>query len=117
MADYLYPNEYLTITEQRSIFALRNKMVAEIPSNFCSSENNKNKCICNKTEDIEHIYYCKILNKDEAKIKFEKLYSENAQQQKTILKRFEENMKTRNENLNKNEPCNPLDSLSSVVRG
>ena len=116
MADYLYPNEYLTITEQRSIFALRNKMVVEIPSNFCSSENNNYKCICNKTEDMNHIYNCKILNKDEPKIEFERVYSGKTEQQKTILKRFELNMKRRNENLNRNEPCDPLDPLSSAVR-
>ena len=66
-------------------------MVAEIPANFCSSENNKYKCICNKKEDIKHIYFCKILNKDEPEVK-----SENTQQQKIILKRFEDNIKTRN---------------------
>ena len=115
MADYLYPNEFLTITEQRSMFALRNKMVAEIPANFCSSENNRYTCICNKTEDIKHIYHCKILNKDEPMIKFEKLFGENTQQQKILLKRFEDNMKTRNENMMKNEPCDPMDPLSSVV--
>ena len=75
-----------------SIFALRNKMVAKIPANFCSSENNKYKCICNKKEDIKHIYYCKILNKDEPEIKFDRLFSENNKQQKIILKRFEDSI-------------------------
>ena len=66
---------------------------------------------------MKHIYNCKILNKDEPKVEFEQLYSENTQQQKIILKRFEGNMKTRNENLKRNEPCDPLDPLSSNVRG
>ena len=117
MADYMYPNDHLTITEQRSIFAIRNRMVAEVPANFCSNENNRHRCICKEKEDLQHIYNCKILNKDELKIEFEEIFNENLAKQKMIMKRFEENMKTRNENNNPtNEPCDPVDPLSFNVK-
>ena len=115
MADYLYPNDHLSITEQRSIFSIRNKMVADIPANFCSTENNKYKGICNKKEDIEHIYNCTILNNFEPQMEYEKIYSENIKEQKLIMKRLESNLKKRNELKNINEPCDPLDPLSSKV--
>ena len=44
---------------------------------------------------MNYIYSWKILNKDEPKIEFERVYSENTQQQETILKRYELNMKRR----------------------
>ena len=115
MADYLYPNDHLSITEQRSIFSIRNKMVADIPANFCSKENNRYKCICNKKEDIEHIYNCTILNNFEPQREYEKIYSENIKEQKLIMKRLESNLKKRNELKNINEPCDPLDPLYSNV--
>ena len=90
-------------------------MVADIPANFCSKEKNTNICICKMKEDIEHIYNCKILNKIEPKVKYEMIYSENINQQKLIMKRLEDNMKTRNEQKNLNEPCDPLDPLYSHV--
>ena len=117
MANYMYPNDNLTITEQRSIFAIRNRMVAEIPANFCSNENNRYTCICNKKEDIQHIYNCLILNKKEPIIEFKEIFNENITKQKAIVKRFEESMKFRNEKCNiKNEPCDPSDPLFSDVK-
>ena len=49
MADYLLPNNILTIHEQRQIFEIRNKM-SDIPSNFCSRDKNRSKCPCRDTE-------------------------------------------------------------------
>ena len=116
-ADYVYQNDHLTRTEQRSIFAIRSRMVTEIPANFCSNENNRCRCICKEKEDIQHIYNCKILNKNELKIEFEEIFNENLAKQKMIMKRFEENMKTRNENNNPtNEPCDPVDPLSFDIK-
>ena len=89
-------------------------MVAEIPANFCSKEKNEYECICNKKEDIEHIYNCTILN-FEPKLEYGKIYSENIKEQKMIMKRFESNMKKKNELQNDNEPCDPLDPLYSNV--
>ena len=59
MADYLLPNNQLTIEQQRKIFSIRNKMVKEISSNFTSRENNTSKCICQQKEDMFHRYTCK----------------------------------------------------------
>ena len=117
MADYLYPNENLTISEQRRMFAVRNKMILEIPSNFCSKENNTTKCICNEKENIEHIYNCKYLNKNEPKVQFENIYSENIPKQKEVLKRFENNLRIRNENKEtKMNHVIQLDPLSSICK-
>ena len=45
MADYLSPGyEKLTITDQRNIFAIRNRMV-EIPANF-NTDRNLEPCAC-----------------------------------------------------------------------
>ena len=55
MAQYLAPNKFLTIDEQRQLFAVRNRMV-DIPSNFCTKENNLSKCVCQEKEDMQHIY-------------------------------------------------------------
>ena len=65
---------------------------------FCSKVKNTNKCICNREEDIEHIYNCKILNKIEPKVEYEMIYSENINEQKNL-----------------NEPCDPLNPLYSHV--
>ena len=43
------------------------------------------------------------------------IYSDNINQQKLIMKRLENNMKTRNEQKILNEPCDPLDPLYSHV--
>ena len=79
-----------------------------------SKEKNVNKCICYQIEDIEHIYKCEILNTSEPKVKYEKIYCENINKQKTILKRFENNMEKRKLTLTptgqKDEPCDPSGS-------
>ena len=49
MAEYLKPNEELTIEQQRKQFKIRNRMV-DIPANF--SAKNTTKCICNEIEMI-----------------------------------------------------------------
>ena len=72
MAEYLLPNEELTIEEQRNIFEIRN-MMTNIPSNYISKKANTSRCICGKIEDIEHIYNCKKLNTKEQKVDYEKM--------------------------------------------
>ena len=89
--------------------------IADIPSNFSSKEYFTNECICNKNGDIEHFYNWTILNKIEPAEEYEKIYSENMKQQQLSMKRLENNMKTRNEQKNLNEPCDPLDPLYSHV--
>ena len=63
MADYLQLGyENLTITEQRSIFSIRNRMI-EIPANFQSGTKIE-KCRCGKNENMEHLYICEHLCED-----------------------------------------------------
>ena len=123
MSEYLFPNEEYTISEQKNIFEIRNNMT-DIPSNFCSKENNISKCFCNEKEDIEHIYYCVLLNKEHHEIKFEQIYSDNLSEQKKVMNRFEKNMERRNEykNISYKEESEPnhgiqLDPLSSAYVG
>ena len=53
MAEYLLPNNNLTIEEQRTIFSIRNRMVNNIPANFSSKKENTSKCTCGESEDID----------------------------------------------------------------
>ena len=102
MAQYLLPNKNLTIDEQRELFAVRNRMV-DIPSNFSTKENNLSKCVCQQKEDMQHIYICEYLNTEEPKETFEKLFSKNVKRESSVFERFENNMKIREEYLNKND--------------
>ena len=93
-AEYLLPNNEITIEEQRKIFAIRNRMI-DIPANFIAKEKNDNKCFCNKIEDMKHIYECKLLNKRGPDTKFELIYHGTIAEQKKILKRVEQNLEIR----------------------
>ena len=64
MAEYLLPNEELTVENQREIFEIRNRMV-NIPSNFKSEKESKETCICGEKETMEHLFYCKQINIEE----------------------------------------------------
>ena len=91
MANYLQPYiSNLSITEKQEIFSLRNSMV-NIPTNFGIEEN----CQCGKLESTKHIYECKIFNEEEAKEKYEEIYSEKIGQIRNIYMRYKENMKNR----------------------
>ena len=100
MSEYLLPNEYLKIEEQRRLFEMRNRMV-DIPSIFLKSENNKSKCMCGKIEDIQHIYECENLNIERIEVCYEKIFTGNTEEQRKILKRFEQSVKNR-ENIQRN---------------
>ena len=116
MADYLSPMCDSTIDVKRDIFKIRNRM-ANIPNNFSS---NKCECICGYTdENMKYIYSCKLLRSDEAETEYENVYSNNIEKILEVQKRFDENMKKR-ENLLKEiedkeklvshaiQPCDPL---------
>ena len=47
---------------------------------------------------MEHIYLCKILNKEEEQLPYKQIFNGNIGEQITIFKRFQKNMKER-ENL------------------
>ena len=117
----MLPNEKFEISEQKSIYAIRNKMT-DIPSNLCSEEKNTSKCPCKTTENMKHIYYCKLLNKDKPELKYEEIFSENLEKQRIVLTRFEENLEKRKEYqiLSENKTNEPnhgiqLDPLSSAL--
>ena len=71
--------------------------MVKIPSNFISRDKNTNKCICNKIEDMEHIYECQYLNEESPDVTFDYIFHGNISEQKKVLKRFEHNMDKRSE--------------------
>ena len=99
MSDYLAPITALTISEKQEMFAIKNRMV-QISYNF---PNNKKieTCLCGQEENMEHIYLCKILNKEtEQLIPYKKIFNGNIREQITIFKIFQKNMKEREKYLN-----------------
>ena len=93
MAEYLLPNDNLTIEEQRTIFSIRNRMVNDIPANFSSKKENTAKCTCGESEDMEHVYSCKYLNIKEPAEEYYKIFSGNTGEQRTVLQRFNNHRK------------------------
>ena len=75
MDEYLLPeNKLLTIEEKQRLFEIKHRMT-KIPSNF--SNNIKFTCVCGNEENMEHIYYCKILSEEKEKtLKFDKIITE-----------------------------------------
>ena len=102
----------MNIEDQRTIFAIRNKMII-IPSNFVSKENNIIKCICQNIEEMKHIYECQYLNKTKPDIQYEAIFNGTIHEQKKVLKRFENSLENR-ERFLKTKPnhaildCDPL---------
>ena len=74
MADYLLPeNKDLSISQKQQLFAVKNRMVT-IPANFPKPKT-EYICQCGSKEDMEHIFYCSILNEGRKNdLKYEKLY-------------------------------------------
>ena len=54
---------------------------------------------------MNHIYSCRILNKEEIIISYENIYNGNIFNQRKVLTRFEANMKTRNNMKLSKVPC------------
>ena len=75
------------------MFAMRNKMT-NIPANY-NRNMEQEKCVCDKLEDMSHIYECKILNSDEVCTKYENIYSDNIENIQKVYKRFKINMNKR----------------------
>ena len=99
MADYLMPNpENLSIDDKRSIFEIRNRMVA-LPNNF-SKERTKKLFTCGNIENMEHVYLCTNLNKENAKISYESIFKDDVAKQLEVSKRFKLNFEQRRKNIN-----------------
>lgn len=93
-AEYLLPDNNLTIINKRRMFLIRNRML-DIPSNFSSNKNkNKNNefnCFCGNFKDMKHIYECQLLNIEEPSEKYEHIFTGNIEQQIIVLRRFDNN--------------------------
>jgi hypothetical protein len=70
-------------------------LMVDIPSNFSSAEENEQKCECQKSENMDHIYYCEMLNQNKPEEIHEKIFHGRLDQQISVLQRFEENFKKR----------------------
>ena len=74
---------------------MRIKMTT-IPNNYLQKRQ-KLKCVCGEDEEMEHIYQCKILNKNKkTEIRYEEIYGNNLYKQIEIMKIFEVNLERRN---------------------
>ena len=113
MSEYLLPsNQELTINGKRKLFAVRNGMI-DIPSNFPNT-NVKPICICGQTENLIHIYNCKLLGKTKKEEFFEKIFTGSIRQQLKVFNQLEENLEKREQILaSQNLPCDPSDPLYS----
>ena len=98
MAEYLLPNDEVSISEQRYIFSIRNRMI-KIENNYRGTKN-KITCFCGEFEDMNHIYDCKMFDiKNEERLPYENIFGEDLKKMKIIYERFRKNFEKReNEN-------------------
>ena len=93
------------------MFSIRNRMI-NIKSNF-KQRNEEEKCMCGDKETMEHIWNCKLLNKERNENKkYEIIFNGNLTEQTRIFGKFEEKLKKYTELKNKIEqsnanPCDP----------
>ena len=84
MSDYLLPSTSgLTISEKQEMFSIKNRMV-QISYNFPQNKN-IDKCVCGEEETMEHIYSCKLLNKEKYQSSFNLIFTGNIGEQITIF--------------------------------
>ena len=100
LADYLAPNNSgLSILEKQEMFSVINRMV-QISYNFRQNDE-IDVCQCGQKETMEHIYICKLLNNEEPIEPYQKIFTGNIGEQVTVFKRFQMNMKEREQLLQK----------------
>ena len=87
--------------------------MTEIGTNFGRKED----CfMCGTDLNMEHVYSCKYLNKQENEIPFEKIYNGNLTEQMKVMKIFEKNLKTRNILKEKKQsPCDPVRDPLNII--
>ena len=79
-------NSKFSIQDKRKLFFIRNRMT-KMGNNFGQKEN----CIIwQKNENMEHVYSCKFLNKQENEIPYERIYNGNITEQMKVMKIFEQ---------------------------
>ena len=117
MSEFLLPDSTFSNDTKREVFAIRNKMV-NIPANFSSKL--EHECLCGEKENMEHVYSCKVLTTEKIDIHYENIYSENTHQISEVHRRFQINLKRREQLLNEIEEKQnprvilPRDPLYSV---
>ena len=90
MAEFIMPNyTNFTIEQKRNIFEIRNRMLP-IPINF-PLRGRSDKCVCGQKEDMIHLYRCKSWNNEQEIISYERIYSENIDQIRTVYIPFTTN--------------------------
>ena len=52
-------------------------------------------CICGKTENLKHVYYCDLLNSTNIIYSYDKIYNGTTKEQYNILTRMKLNLTTR----------------------
>ena len=110
MSEYLQPiNQNLTIEEKCEMFSIRNQMI-QIPYNF-PGKNKENKCLCEKNEDMVHIFNCETYKKKETELKYEHIFDGNLKQQIEVFEIFNGNLKQRETFLNEMEPPCDLNEI------
>ena len=113
MADYLAPNNSgMTIEEKQQLFAIINRMV-NISYNFPQNKT-VDLCYCGELETMEHIYHCKLLNKEDPIISYNQIFNGNIGEQVTILRRFETNMKEREHIKIQNKECRTTENFHVI---
>ena len=113
MADYLAPNNSgMTIEEKQQLFAIINRMV-NISYNFPQNKT-VDLCYCGELETMEHIYHCKLLNKEDPIISYNQIFNGNIGEQVTILRRFETNMKKREQMKIQRKECRTKENLHVI---
>ena len=80
------PHAELNILENRDILAVKNRMT-DISANFPSGWEIE-KLWCSEQENMEHIYTCKLLNKEQLEISYNQLYNRSIEKQIILYKRF-----------------------------
>ena len=73
-----------------------------IAANY-SSGKREHKYKCGMREDMEHVYTCTMLNSKKTVVKFQEMYSSNTKLISEVNKRFQNNMKNREEIMDQNE--------------
>ena len=98
MSKYFQPsNINISITEKRTIFAMRNRMI-DIPDNFkfiYGIEHLYLKCkMCNKDLSQNHIYEFNYLNKEKSsQVDYEKVFEGTVREQFEVTQSFMINLK------------------------
>ena len=107
MQDYLLPNNFLTLEQQRTMFSLRCSM-NKISPNFGDKQKQCGTS-CGSIISNEHIYNCHILNNSEKpQYKYDKIYNGFLKEKVFVLEHMNRNMIRREqyENIH-TSPCDP----------